>query len=73
VAAGASLVFKMKTGSMHMCWFTMPGAGACPHKVIHTRAKEEPHPSTTTGGARASPAHHEVMQAWRTVSESRQH
>ena len=33
-AAGASLVLqmkKMKTGSMHMCWITMPGAGAgCP-------------------------------------------
>jgi len=30
-AAGASLVLqmkKMKTGSMHMCWVTMPGAGA---------------------------------------------
>jgi len=30
-AAGASLVLqmkKMKTGSMHMCWITMPGAGA---------------------------------------------
>jgi len=37
----------------------------------HTRAREKPHTSTTTGGQQT--LHHEVMQAWGAVNESRQH
>ena len=37
----------------------------------HTRARERPYRSTTTGGQQT--LHHEAMQAWGAVSESQQH